>query len=45
MQDTPGCLWGVGEAMRECLAPDGITVIHELAGLDEAALVASCGRR
>ena len=45
MHEATGCLWGVVEAMRKCLALNRITVIHELAGLDEAALVANCGRR
>ena len=39
-----GLLWGVGEAMRRRLARDGITVIGELARIDEAELVARYGK-
>ena len=38
-----GLLWGVGAAMRKRLARDGITLIGELARLDEAELVARYG--
>ena len=41
LADKPvGLLWGVGKAMRERLARDGITTIGELAQFDEAELVA-----
>ena len=39
-----GLLWGVGEAMRKRLARDGITVIGQLARIDEAELVARYGK-
>ena len=39
-----GLLWGVGEALRKRLADDGITLIGELARLDEATLVARYGK-
>ena len=37
-------LWGVGAAMQRRLAQDGITLIGELARLDEAALIARYGK-
>ncbi len=37
-------LWGVGEAMQRRLARDGITLIGELALLDEATLVTRYGK-
>ena len=37
-------LWGVGEAMQKRLARDEITLIGELARLDEAALVSRYGK-
>ena len=37
-------LWGVGEAMQKRLARDGIALIGELAGFDEAALVSRYGK-
>ena len=39
-----GLLWGVGKAMRERLARDGITLIGELARIGEAELIARYGR-
>ena len=39
-----GLLWGVGKAMRERLARDGITAIGELAQIDEAELIARYGK-
>ena len=39
-----GLLWGVGQAMQQRLARDGITLIGELASLDEAKLVARYGK-
>ena len=39
-----GLLWGVGEALRKRLAGDGITLIGELARLDEATLVGRYGK-
>ena len=39
-----GLLWGVGQAMQQRLARDGITLIGELASLDEATLVARYGK-
>ena len=49
LADKPvSLLWGVGKAMRERLARDGITRIGELAGLGEEALTlryGSIGRR
>ena len=39
-----GLLWGVGEAMRERLAQDGITLIGELAELGEEALTLRYGK-
>ena len=39
-----GLLWGVGEAMQRRLGQDGIATIGELAGIDEAELVARYGR-
>ena len=39
-----GLLWGVGQAMQQRLARDGITLIGELARLDEATLVARYGK-
>ena len=39
-----GLLWGVGKAMVERLARDGITTIGELAQIDEAELVARYGK-
>ena len=45
LADKPvGLLWGVGKAMREWLARDGITTIGELAQIDEAELVARYGK-
>ena len=45
LADKPvGLLWGVGKAMRERLARDGITRIGELAGVGEAELVARYGK-
>ena len=45
LADKPvGLLWGVGKAMRERLARDGITTIGELAQIDEAGLVARYGK-
>ena len=43
-EKTVGLLWGVGKAMRERLARDGITTIGELARFDEAELVARYGK-
>ena len=37
-------LWGVGKAMRQRLARDGIALIGELAQVEEAALVARYGK-
>ena len=39
-----GLLWGVGEAMQRRLAGDGITLIGELARIEEAELVAHYGK-
>ena len=39
-----GLLWGVGQAMQQRLARDGIRLIGELARLDEAELVARYGK-
>ena len=39
-----GLLWGVGQAMRERLARDGIALIGELARIGEAELVARYGK-
>ena len=39
-----GLLWGVGAAMQRRLAQDGITRIGQLAGIDEATLVARYGK-
>ena len=45
LADQPvGLLWGVGQAMRERLARDGITRIGELAELGEQALTLRYGR-
>ena len=45
LADKPvGLLWGVGKAMRERLARDGVTTIGELAQFDEAGLVARYGK-
>ncbi len=45
LADKPvGLLWGVGKAMGERLARDGVTTIGELAQLDEAELVARYGK-
>ena len=45
LADKPvGLLWGVGRAMQERLARDGITRIGALARLDEATLVARYGK-
>ena len=45
LADKPvGLLWGVGRAMRECLARDGIALIGELARIGEAELVARYGK-
>ncbi len=38
-----GLLWGVGRALQEKLAADGIRLIGDLAGLDEAGLVRRYG--
>ena len=39
-----GLLWGVGKAMQKRLAGDGITLIGELACIDEEELVARYGK-
>ena len=39
-----GLLWGVGEAMQRRLAGDGITLIGDLARIEEAELVARYGK-
>ena len=39
-----GLLWGVGKAMVERLARDGITTIGELAQIDEAKLITRYGK-
>ncbi len=45
LSDKPvSLLWGVGKAMRRRLARDGVTLIGELARIDEAELVARYGR-
>ena len=45
LADKPvGLLWGVGQAMQQRLARDGITRIGALARLDEATLVARYGK-
>ncbi len=45
LADKPvGLLWGVGRAMQKRLSDDGITLIGELARLDEATLVARYGK-
>ena len=45
LADKPvGLLWGVGKAMRERLAEDGITTIGELAQIEEAELIARYGK-
>ena len=45
LADKPvGLLWGVGAAMQRRLAQDGITLIGELARLDEATLTARYGK-
>ncbi len=45
LADKPvGLLWGVGAAMQRRLAQDGITRIGQLAGIDEATLVARYGK-
>ena len=45
LADKPvGLLWGVGQAMRERLARDGIALIGELARIGEAELVARYGK-
>ena len=45
LSDKPvGLLWGVGPALRQRLAGDGITLIGELARVDEAELVARYGK-
>ena len=45
LADKPvGLLWGVGKAMRERLARDGIALIGELAEVDEAELIARYGK-
>ena len=45
LADKPvGLLWGVGKAMRERLARDGITLIGELAEISEAELVGRYGK-
>ena len=45
LADRPvGLLWGVGAAMQKRLARDGISLIGELACLDEAELVARYGK-
>ena len=42
--DRVGLLWGVGAALQKRLTRDGITLIGELARLDEAELVARYGK-
>ena len=45
LSDKPvGMLWGVGPAMRQRLAGDGITLIGELARVEEAELVTRYGK-
>ena len=45
LADKPvGLLWGVGAAMQRRLARDGITLIGQLARLDEATLTARYGK-
>ena len=45
LSDKPvSLLWGVGKAMRQRLREDGITLIGELARIDEADLVARYGK-
>ena len=45
LADKPvGLLWGVGQAMQRRLAGDGITLIGELARIDEAELAARYGK-
>ena len=45
LSDKPvSLLWGVGKAMRQRLREDGITLIGELARIDEAELVARYGK-
>ncbi|MBN35276.1 MAG: DNA polymerase IV [Rhodospirillaceae bacterium] len=45
LSDKPvSLLWGVGKAMQQSLARDGITLIGELARLDEAQLTARYGK-
>ena len=45
LSDKPvSLLWGVGKAMRQRLHEDGITLIGELARIEEAELVARYGR-
>ena len=45
LSDKPvGMLWGVGPAMRQRLAGDGITLIGELAHVEEAELVTRYGK-
>jgi len=45
LSDKPvSLLWGVGKAMQRTLARDGITLIGELARIDEAELVARYGK-
>ncbi|MBC6439553.1 MAG: DNA polymerase IV [Rhodospirillales bacterium] len=45
LSDKPvSLLWGVGKTMQRMLAQDGITLIGELARLDEAELVARYGK-
>ena len=45
LSDKPvSLLWGVGKAMRRRLHEDGITLIGELARIDEAELVARYGK-
>ena len=45
LSDKPvGLLWGVGKAMRKRLAGDGITLIGELACIEEVDLVARYGK-
>ena len=45
LSDQPvSLLWGVGKAMRRRLSRDGITLVGELARIDEAELVARYGK-
>ena len=42
--DRCSLLWGVGKAMQQTLARDGITLIGQIARLPEAELVARYGK-